>query len=229
MFDLGDTLVNQNLEKYKIKRLGVFKGFGYNIPKRKLKAAFDETYKDFNRKYYGSPKRHRSRYRLEFVLNHLGYKPSKSLLLKMERVLHAMWFELDTLYPGVKSILAFCKNSGLKIALVCNGSTDTKKILNQLDIRKYFDYVVISEDVGYEKSDLIPFKLVLKKFSLMPSECLMVGNRADEDLKAGKLGIKTCLVEYFKFPNIGKPEKPDFKIDDIRKLKPIIKKLIKSS
>ncbi|HLD57248.1 MAG TPA: HAD family hydrolase [archaeon] len=147
----------------------------------------------------------------------------------MENVLDKQWFELATLYPGSRSILSFCKKSGLLTTLVCNGSTDTKKVLKQLDIDKYFDYVVISEEVGHEKSDLVPFKLVLQKFHIKSADCLMVGNRADEDLKAKKVGIKTCLVEYFKFPNVGKPEKPDFKIKDIRELKRIIEKLTKSS
>ncbi|HLD57249.1 MAG TPA: hypothetical protein VJA47_03025 [archaeon] len=71
MFDLGDTLVNQNLEKYNAKKLDVFKQFGYNIPKGKLKATFEETKEDFNKKYYGSPKRHRSRYRLTLSLSTL--------------------------------------------------------------------------------------------------------------------------------------------------------------
>ncbi len=229
IFDLGDTLTNLHHDKKNIFRSRLFSKFGYPASEKQVKQATDATKTKFLTKYYGSVEVHRSRNRFRMYLQHLGYNPKESELIKMEKEDSKFWRENVSLYPGAKSVLEYCKGKGLKVAVISNSTkTGFREMVRGLGIEKYFDLVLISEEIGYEKSSLVPFEMALKKLKVKPEECLMVGNRPDEDIKAKKVGIKTCLVEYFKFPLGGKPEKPDFKISDIRKLKPIIDKLTKN-
>ena len=226
IFDLGDTLTNHHKEKINLLRSGLFRKYGYNISEKQLKQASVATKTKFMKKYYGSVEIHKSRNRFKMELEYLGYEPKEAELIKMEKEESEQWKNATTLYPGAKNILKYCKGKGLKIAVISNSTRGFfRKLIRKLGIEQYFDFVLISQEIGYEKSSLVPFKMALEKLKVKPEECLMVGNRPDEDMKAKKVGIKTCLVEYFKFPLGGKPEKPDFKINDIRKLKPIIDKL----
>jgi FMN phosphatase YigB (HAD superfamily) len=62
-------------------------------------------------------------------------------------------------------------------------------------LRKYFDVIVISEELGYEKSKLIPFIYALKKLRAKPTEVLMIGDDEYEDIiPAKKLGILTIKI-----------------------------------
>jgi len=226
IFDLGDTLTNHHKEKVNPFRSKLLRKYGYPISENQLKQASEATKTKFLKKYYGSVEVHKSRNNFRMKLQYLGYKPEESTLIKMEKEDSKFWRENVSLYPGAESILKHCKSKGLKIAVISNSTRGGfRKIVKRLGIHRYFDFVLISQEIGYEKSSLVPFKMALKKLKVKPEECLMVGNRPDEDMKAKNVGIRTCLVEYFKFPLGGKPEKPDFKINDIRDLKGIIDKL----
>jgi len=57
-----------------------------------------------------------------------------------------------------------------------------------------FKYITSFEDNHYCKPQLAYYEEILKVLKRKPEECMMVGNNAQEDIIAGKLGIKTWLV-----------------------------------
>ena len=61
-----------------------------------------------------------------------------------------------------------------------------------------FKYITSYENMHYAKPNLNYFKEVLEKVSKSAEDCIMVGNDVQEDMVAGKLGLKTYLVEDFK-------------------------------
>lgn len=69
-----------------------------------------------------------------------------------------------------------------------------------------FLYMSSFEDNNYCKPHLEFYQEVLGKIEKKPSECMMVGNDVFDDLPAGKLGIKTyliedCLLNKYNLPN----------------------------
>jgi len=128
------------------------------------------------------------------------------------------------LYPHAKEILRYIKGHKLKLVLISNGWTkDVHAQLKRLGISKYFDLIIVSEKVGAEKSELKPFRIALQKIKLRPEDCLMVGDRLDEDAYAKKLGIDVCwMLSRPKFKHPKAIEKFDYKIRDLSELKNII-------
>ena len=83
--------------------------------------------------------------------------------------------------------------------------------------------VVALEDTGRLKPHKLPFRAALKKLKVAPSECLMVGDNPERDVRgAAQLGIKTCLAKYGLTYKADK-FKADFEIKDIRKLVDVVK------
>ena len=125
-----------------------------------------------------------------------------------------------TPYPGVKNTLTILKKRGLKLAIV----SDAPKLnawlrLTGMELDDFFDVVVAFEDTGREKPSRLPFRAALRQLNVKPSECLMVGDRPDRDMKGAKgLGIKTCLARYGQ----GVKGKGDFEIDKFGDLLQII-------
>ncbi|MCR4956582.1 MAG: HAD family hydrolase [Lachnospiraceae bacterium] len=83
-----------------------------------------------------------------------------------------------------------------------------------------FSYISVYENSTYAKPNPAYFEEVLKKCSLNPNECIMIGNDAEEDLAAQEVGIPVflltdCLVNT-KGKDISRCRKGNF--DDLIKL-----------
>ncbi len=61
----------------------------------------------------------------------------------------------------------------------------TNKILENFNIRKYFDFILTSDDVSISKPDPEIVLMACKKFNLDPSQVVLVGD-TDSDIKAGR-------------------------------------------
>jgi putative hydrolase of the HAD superfamily len=128
-------------------------------------------------------------------------------------------------YPHTQYVLLKLRKQGKKLAIV----TDAPRLkawirLTSMKIHNYFDVVVTFEDTKKTKPSSLPFEAALKKLNLKSSECLMLGDWPDRDIKGAKrLGMKTCFAKYGnrKVDNSG----ADYEINDISELLDIIKKL----
>lgn len=63
--------------------------------------------------------------------------------------------------------------------------------LNELD----FELITCFEKMHFCKPQIKYYEEILSIINVKPESCLMVGNDVEEDLAAGKLGIKTFLIE----------------------------------
>jgi len=93
---------------------------------------------------------------------------------------------LAALYPGIKELLEFVRSKGLLIALFTGkGRRTTEITLAELGIASYFDIVITGDDVDEFKPSGDGIRKIMAKFSLRPSEVLMVGD-AVADIKAAR-------------------------------------------
>ncbi|MCK4859335.1 MAG: HAD-IA family hydrolase, partial [Candidatus Omnitrophica bacterium] len=126
-------------------------------------------------------------------------------------------------YPNVDYILLKLKSRGIKLGIV----TDAPKLkawvrLASMKLSNYFDVVIAFEDTKKLKPSKLPFKAALKELRLNPSECLMVGDWPERDIKgAKKLGMRTCFARYGN-PKV-KKSNADYEISNIKMILDIIK------
>lgn len=98
-------------------------------------------------------------------------------------------------YQGVKETLEGLK--AYKKAVISNKREGLSvKVLEGLDLLRYFDLVLGSDSTTERKPSPVPVLHVLSTFGLTPSDAVMVGD-SDLDIKAGKgAGIRTVGVTY---------------------------------
>jgi HAD superfamily hydrolase (TIGR02253 family) len=126
-------------------------------------------------------------------------------------------------YPNVDYVLLKLKDRGIKLGIV----TDAPKLkawvrLASIKLSNYFDAVITFEDTKKLKPSKLPFKAALRKLKLNASECLMVGDWPERDIKgANAIGMQTCFARY------GNPKKKktdaDYEIKSIKELLSIVK------
>ena len=125
-------------------------------------------------------------------------------------------------YPHVGEVLFELKHRGIKLAIVSDAPRLKAWIrLVSMKINHLFDVVVTFDDTKAFKPSTMPFKAAFKKLKLKPSQCLMVGDRPERDIKgAKKLGMTTCFAKYGN-PK-AKSSEADYEINDIKELLEIV-------
>jgi putative hydrolase of the HAD superfamily len=99
------------------------------------------------------------------------------------------------LRPGIAAVLAELKARGLKLGLAANQPLAALRRLDEAGIGHYFDNQGISGIYGFRKPDVRLFLQALEDIGVEPADCVMIGDRIDNDIIPAKLlGMQTVLV-----------------------------------
>jgi putative hydrolase of the HAD superfamily len=99
------------------------------------------------------------------------------------------------LREGIADVLDGLKGRGLKLGLAANQPARVLRMLEEHAVGRYFESHGISGIVGYRKPDLRLFLHVCADLGVEPHECVMVGDRIDNDIVPAKtLGMRTVLL-----------------------------------
>ena len=117
---------------------------------------------------------------------------------KSKKVLE-LWKDIRNrveIYPDVINVLEQVKTR-YKMAILSNSSKEEgETVLNKFGLKKYFDVIFISCEVGLGKPDPRFFKLVPEYFGVKPSEICLIGDDYEKDMiPASYLGFKTILID----------------------------------
>ena len=95
--------------------------------------------------------------------------------------------ETYRLFDDVEKLFSSLKASGIRLALVTNGASDTQRgKLHALDIEHWFDAIVISGEVGIAKPDPAIFHLVIDQLGVDPGSIWHVGDSLVTDVGGAK-------------------------------------------
>jgi len=127
----------------------------------------------------------------------LGFKTQLLLTLDLEQTYWRTFLQSCKLFPNLRELLDELKTLNIQTAIITdlNSQIQFRKIIF-FGIEQYFDYVVTSEEAGFDKPNKAPFELAFKKLDLLPNECWMIGDNLNADI----LGGKNCgLITLYKY------------------------------
>jgi len=135
--------------------------------------------------------------------------------------------------PYLDEVLMELKKRCYKLGVITNTVTSreshVRMALRRIDIEKYFDVVVTSVDVGFNKPDERIFLAALEALKVKPKEAVMVGNRITADIVGGKrIGMKTILLKWNeRYPEkiISEEEKPAYTISSLKELPHVLEEI----
>jgi 2-haloalkanoic acid dehalogenase type II len=153
-------------------------------------------------------------------LNH--FKQEKTEILEQElNEIYFNRFDKIYFYPEVEATLKKLKKQGYKIALLSNTeSVQQKQLEEKLKLKKYFDFLGYSFEIGAIKPDKKMFQTVLSHFDVLPNEVIMVGDSLRSDVGgAQSMNFHNCLIIRDEFEKKFHPTiKPEFKITKLDEL-----------
>jgi len=94
------------------------------------------------------------------------------LTLQADKIKH-IW---ATTQPWVGESLQKLKKQGYQMAVISNSDGRVNQILQDLNLREYFDIVIDSFNVGVEKPDSRIFEIALERLSWDPANTIYIGD-----------------------------------------------------
>jgi HAD superfamily hydrolase (TIGR01549 family) len=200
-FDLGETLVTQNIEDNMVTR-NALKEISPMLPNRISPERLFELY----REGYKINEAIRSRHHVEIPIQvwmkqllerAIGDKPSNQLVNDAIKVIVNARAANAVAFNDAHSTLENLSRRDPKLGIISNVSSHevAMGILDNVKLTEYFDEVVTSAHVGIRKPDPGIFRYALMQFKVRPEEAVIVGDSERHDIEGGYIaGLTTVLI-----------------------------------
>ena len=220
LFDADGTLFDfDTAEKQAFEK--TFKQFGIDKNLRQLHKEYEiinmAIWRDFEQKKITSEKLRIERFQRFFAKENLQLDPEVISPVYLKYL-----SEGTHLLSGAKEIVSFLFGK-CELALATNGLADVQNPrFADSDLAKYFKHIFISEEIGHPKPNPDFFEHIFEKLPYKES-AIIIGDNLASDIKGGNdFGIDTCWFNPNKRNNRSGII-PTFEINDLAKLKKIIK------
>jgi len=123
-------------------------------------------------------------------------KTNPQFALEIEETYWNTFLNKMVFKPGVETFLIDSKSKGIKMCIITDLTVQIQmQKWIKLDLGRYIDFLVSSEEAGIEKPDKYIFELAMQKIGVKAEECIMIGDNEEKDIKGAEaLGIKGYLV-----------------------------------
>ena len=103
--------------------------------------------------------------------------------------------------PGLLNFMREVKDRGLSLALVTNAPEENAQtMLLALELREFFDEVVLSDEVGPVKPDPAPYRAALDRLGVAPEEALAFEDSTSGIASSVGVGIPTVGIASTQAP-----------------------------
>ena len=137
---------------------------------------------------------------VEDLLPGLSAKEGRDLADAKEASFRERADELEPL-PGLLDFMREAKDRGLSLALVTNAPQENvEAMLLALELREFFDEVVLSDEVGPVKPDPAPYRAALNRLGVAPEEALAFEDSTSGIASSVGVGIPTVGIASTQAP-----------------------------
>lgn len=201
-FDLGGTLVTQNIENNLVTSKAL-REITTILPK---KVSQNELWRPYAQGYRINQAM-RSRHHVEIPIETwmyrllrkaLGLDPPPRIVKRAIRIVVSARAANTLTFSDSRYVMAALKRTRVMLGALSNVSSHevALAILAKAGIRKYFDEIVTSARIGIRKPDPAIFRSALARFDLRPGEAVIVGDSEHHDIEGGyAVGLRTVLID----------------------------------
>lgn len=203
-FDLGFTLINFEgnfheamVESYRALAQSLIKS-GFQLKENEFVAKYHEIISNYYRgreiDMIERPVEESLRKTLEyFQQDHFPEPVLEQAITEMFKVTESYW----RLEADAHDTLRQLKAKGYRLGLISNASNtpDLNRLIDRHDLRKYFDFIVISAEEKIRKPDSRIFQRALNRMEVKPENAIMVGDTLTADiLGAQQVGMRAVWI-----------------------------------
>lgn len=236
IFDFIGTLTNvknYSLENSKMKLYKALVDAGFNIDAESFLEAYTQAHEKYRVIRYEKLVEVTNAVWISEALNNLGFNanPEDARIKTAVNIFFEDYLNSLKLRPCAKKLLEKA-SIDYKLGMISN-FTYAPVIyagLRKLGINRFFNTVLVSEDMGWRKPHIKIFQEALKRLKVTAEEAVYVGDSPEEDIKGAKAaGMKTIFVpsQFHSHENLKKnQQKPDLITKNICTLYRIFPKIL---
>lgn len=102
-------------------------------------------------------------------------------------------------YPDTKPMLEDLGKRDFFLGMISNATPLLRKVMDELDLTKYFDDIVVSSEVGVRKPAREIFWIAARNAKVQPNRSIFVGDRLAADIVgAKKAGMNAILLDRLR-------------------------------
>lgn len=157
--------------------------------------------------------------RFNLILNELGIV-KQDISAKLADDYIQLCPQKPHLLPYAKEVLDYLSNKYI-LHIITNGFADVQMVkLKSANITSYFSEIITSEKAGCQKPDKRIFDFILQRIKSHPSECIMIGDSLDSDIK----GAQNAHIDhiFYNYENLQHQESPMHEIKCLSELKELL-------
>jgi len=100
------------------------------------------------------------------------------------------WHVFEDVVPALEALAG----RGINLGIISNWDERLTPLLERLDLRKYFQTLVISREVGFTKPSPVIFELAARNLGLAPHAILHVGDSPETDVAGARAAGFAALL-----------------------------------
>lgn len=165
---------------------------------------------------------------LQRMLEIMGLGSQVLLALDFEQTYWRTFLSNAILFDGVKDLLDDLRLLGIPTAIVTDltAQIQFRKVV-YFGLDHYFDYIVTSEEAGFDKPHAAPFQIALEKMRPVGDCIWMIGDNPVNDIRGGREKINAVtLQKIHPGSDLGVGENaPDAAFNHFKELRQLLAKL----
>ena len=208
-FDLFNTLIMAEpsaLKKAMERLLGSLNDNGLNINKDEFMGFYKESARYFIKKADETGIETHNRFWISDALRKMGIfiEPNDSIINRGVEAYFSAFYDNCHLVPGTRDMLErISKTHTLGLVSNFTHAPAAMKLMEHLDISRYFQVTVISGEVGYRKPNPLIFRIFINTLNIDPQYMIYVGDDPMHDIQGAMgAGIMPVWMTYVRDNNL---------------------------
>jgi len=168
----------------------------FSIDKKVFDEAFDSARKQIKQQLKNTASSHSRLLYFQRMLEIIGLGSQVMLALDFEQTYWRTFLATTVLFDNVKEVLDDLRLLGIPTAIVTDltAQIQFRKVV-YFDLDRYFDYIVTSEEAGFDKPHEAPFRIALEKMQPSGRNIWMIGDNEVNDIQGAKESIGAVTLQ----------------------------------
>ena len=168
-----------------------------NVPVKDVEKNFNQARSEVKKLLKNSAASHSRLLYIQRMLEFFGLGSQVLLALDFEQTYWRVFLSEAKLFPDLEKLLEELRLLQMPMAIVTDLTAQIQfRKMVYFDLDHYFDYIVTSEEAGYDKPHRLPFEISLKKMNLNKKQNIwFIGDNPKNDIEGAKKHINATTLQ----------------------------------